>query len=384
MTTTYIRPVDGRIVPFLLPEPVVESTPPSGGSGAKYWRLRGFTVTGAFLEVSEIQLFASSVLQYGTLTSSDTPAGNPVSSLNDESLSTRCYWSSSTVANTGFWIQMSYGSPVSIDGIKLGGFDTANRYPAGFEVQKSLDNITWITVTTFTGLAYPGNNTLSALLPVTDPAAEASGGGDPDYDKVVLLLHMDGENNSTVFTDSSTSALTPSSRTAVVTTSESVFGGASGDFTSGKSLTYAPSSLFTFPGDFCIESWVTKPSGGKAIFEIGSLNGILFRCGFGDDVYVNGSSLGVGLDSVIAQGEPTHVVICRSGTTLRVFTRGRVRYSGTFTGTINPTGAGLKIGTAGYTSGENWNGCIDEFRITKGAARYTANFLPPVTPFPNS
>jgi hypothetical protein len=41
----------------------------------------------------------------------------------------------------------------------------------------------------------------------------------------------------------------------------------------------------------------------------------------------------------------------------------------------------LKIGTQWDASCMYWNGYIDEFRISKGIARWTSNFTPPTAPY---
>lgn len=136
-------------------------------TASRYWRLKTFSVAGTFLEISEVQFHSGGVRQTGTMTASNTPdGGSVVSALNDNNLSTRAYWPNATAVGAGFWIKIDLSSPIIIDGIRLGGFDTSNRYPSAFTLERSSDDSTWSPAATFSGLAYPGNNTLSALLTV--------------------------------------------------------------------------------------------------------------------------------------------------------------------------------------------------------------------------
>ena len=77
-----------------------------------------------------------------------------------------------------------------------------------------------------------------------------------------------------------------------------------------------------------------------------------------------------------------HVAFVRDGTTLRLFLDGVSQGTASFTGAIDTISETLSIGFDNAGS-RYFNGNIDEVRITKGVARYTANFTPPNVAFPN-
>jgi hypothetical protein len=95
-------------------------------------------------------------------------------------------------------------------------------------------------------------------------------------------------------------------------------------------------------------------------------------------VFINGAnriSGGTGLTT----GQWYHVALARSGTSMRLFLNGTQEGS-TYTASDNLVGFGPNIGAAFDNSG-SLNGWIDELRITKGLARYTANFTAPSAAF---
>ncbi len=78
----------------------------------------------------------------------------------------------------------------------------------------------------------------------------------------------------------------------------------------------------------------------------------------------------------------THLAITRSGNTFRFFKDGTQFYTvdsshGIMTGTSHTIGM-----LAGY-GGDYFNGFIDDFRVTRGVARYTSNFTPPAITLPD-
>ena len=84
-----------------------------------------------------------------------------------------------------------------------------------------------------------------------------------------------------------------------------------------------------------------------------------------------------------------HVAICKEGTSanqVRLFVNGQIVASGTRNANIPVAVSGLpgRIGAWRYSTGRrSLNGYIDDLRITKGVARYTANFTPSELPSSN-
>lgn len=209
---------------------------------------------------------------------------------------------------------------------------------------------------------------------------------DPYFSQVSLLLHMDGSNGSTTFTDSSSNATTVTANgNARISTTNSKFGGSSlyCDGSTGTYLSFGPLNTSNLGGDLTLECWIYPEStADRAIF------GDLFTSGNVQLLTLIGGNLiaywnGVypqGLDTTIATNTWTHVAVARESNTVRLFVNGVVVASAYGGGTyyIRPSA----IGRCSYRN--NFVGYIDEVRITEQVARYNSNFTPPTAPFPNS
>jgi len=233
-------------------------------------------------------------------------------------------------------------------------------------------------------------------------AADSGGPTDPNFANVSLLLHMDGSNGSTTFADSSSSGLTVTANgNAQISTAQSQFSGASATFDgSGDSLTIPyNSALDLIGGDFTIEffarpsgaDWILGAGGGTAAWNATSgLHWIVNRSSNSVQVqYYNGSSNTIitSSNTTLTSNVWSHVAVCLSGTTLYICTNGTVT-SHSVTNVTRPTsnpslGIGVIPGGSASTF-VHYQGFLDELRITKGVARYTANFTPPTAPFPNA
>ena len=153
-----------------------------------------------------------------------------------------------------------------------------------------------------------------------------------------------------------------------------------GDYLTAPSNT----ALALGTGDFTAECWVylTTNASLQSIFNINQYNtGILVRY----DNSTNGYCLFVGgtqyNSAVTTVGQWIHLAVTRASSTVRFFVNGTQTNSAT--NAYNVTGATFVAGTAAHSITETMTGYIDDLRVTKGYARYTANFTPPTTAFPN-
>jgi hypothetical protein len=81
----------------------------------------------------------------------------------------------------------------------------------------------------------------------------------------------------------------------------------------------------------------------------------------------------------IRDGNWHHVAVVRNVNSWVLYVDGISRSSQTWAGTIATITAAIYVG-ADQFYGRNFQGYIDDLRITKGYARYTANFTPPTGP----
>lgn len=215
--------------------------------------------------------------------------------------------------------------------------------------------------------------------------AQSAGGG-PPWANVVALLHMDGSNGSTTFTDEKGAAYTRTN-TPTISTAQSKFGGASGLFANNSAVTSPSSATYAITGSFTVEMWV-RPTAVTALAGLWTLyagGGVYAHINnTGKVVFSNGAVTCTSTGS-LAAGVWVHLAFVRSGSTYTTYINGVA--DGTASSADNfASNRALKIGADPAVTGGSGGmaGYFDDVRFTNGVAVYTANFTPPNAPFPNS
>lgn len=209
---------------------------------------------------------------------------------------------------------------------------------------------------------------------------------DPYWNQVVLALHMDGTNGSTTFTDVTGKTVTPSGD-AKISTAQSKFGGASAYFDgAGDYLSTSASSDFSHgTRDFTIEFWCRPTTAtnavlldGRAIGPDGPQVALWLNAASRLELYVSGAARIAGT-SAVATASWHHIALSRASGTTRLFLDGVSL--GTWADSTSYSETRYVLGADRAGSLSPFTGYIDDLRITKGIARYTANFTPPTEAF---
>ena len=212
---------------------------------------------------------------------------------------------------------------------------------------------------------------------------------DPYWNNVVLAMHMD----DTGLTDIKGHAVTRVGNAARSST-QSKFGGYSAFFDGvGDYLTLPNTPDFDFAGEFTIEFWAymsaygaswscvisryndTTPSGWRIILPT---SGGSWQFSFVD----SGGTVRGYAGQTLSVGQWYHLAVTFDGANYRTFTNGTL--NATISNALPPKSVGTSYSPfIGATNTAAWhlNGYIDDLRITKGVARYTTSFTPPVSPF---
>lgn len=148
-------------------------------------------------------------------------------------------------------------------------------------------------------------------------------------------------------------------------------------------------------GNFTIELWAyfNSTASNQQLFSWD--NGIatgyvttMFTSSAGNLAYYlssNGSSWNIATNVAMGSFSANtwyHLALVRNGSTFTPYINGVAGTSTTSSATLATSTLPLVIGDGGGAASPV-NGYIDDFRITKGVARYTANFTPPTAAFPN-
>ena len=182
---------------------------------------------------------------------------------------------------------------------------------------------------------------------------------------------------------------------AKISTAVAKFGGSSMYFDGTGDYLSIPNNinLYVGAGDFTYECWVYPTVGSgtmglisKRVNSTGGYSGANIELsGLNPRILIstNGTSWASTSTSSISvtQNAWNHVAMTRLDTTVTVWVNGISGLVTTISGTVFTGTANMTIGARAIDGTGLLTGYMQDVRITKGIARYTANFTPPTSPF---
>lgn len=200
-----------------------------------------------------------------------------------------------------------------------------------------------------------------------------------------LMLHMDGADTSTTFTDSSSNPKTVNvTNNTQIDTGQSKFGGASALFDGADDdLNVADNADFNIDTqDFTIDFWVR--------FNTQTAESMMFRFLASNNLYLSANALAGRFDFNLAGTTKSystaattatwyHIAVTRASGTVRFFFDG-TQNSTDLTASGDVTQGEWRVGQFPAT-GIDLDGWIDEYRIVVGTAVWTTNFTPPTAAY---
>lgn len=210
-----------------------------------------------------------------------------------------------------------------------------------------------------------------------------------------LMMHFNGVDESTTFNDEIGKSINVNGD-AQIDTAEKKFGVSSGLFDgTGDYLNISEHSDFDFSSsDFTIDTWIRFSDKDKQTQTIFSENdfrfGLIYNSASDNLLRIWISSYGVawntangvaGTKSNWINNQWYHIALVYDGANYKVYVDGVQDIS--VSSIDHPYGnTGLYIGIFGnLDSGSYFQGHIDEFRVSKGIARWTSNFTPPTSQY---
>jgi len=348
----------------------------------RYWQASAFEVYGAAaLELSACHLLAGTtrVDVAATLTANFPPSSGTVADLQDDSLSTVATWSDPVAVRALELVWDFGGAPQEVTDIRFGSGTVPARFPLVVRIRYSDDGLTWTTYTVFAGISWPGPR-----------AKTVSVGRFISGTDVVFSSNFNGIDNGWIVEEARNRILVVGGAAKLTTTSAisgtaSLLLGGSGDYVS----TATDLTDFAFgTGDFTITLRVRFAAAREQVladFYRGTGSGANWQVEVNPSmraaVYAGGAAPGYALTgtSTLAVGTTYEITVCRWGTILGIFVNGTLEATATDTRDYSNIDAGMfsvgaQVGSRNLSY--DTNGLIDNVRVIKGRALYTASYTP--------